>query len=123
MPGIDSSWTAEVAGSGATAEVAGGGASADVLAGALDVLSGERDEHPAAALTKTEPIAIAIRTECVDGNDMRSSSRIWTDPQSRHSRCGDVPPQRSGPGLAQTDDSALGYYTYFLDDAQCLTNL
>jgi len=36
MPGIDSSWTAEVAGSGATA---------DVLAGVLGALSGERGEE------------------------------------------------------------------------------
>ena len=54
MPGIDSCWTAEVAGSGATA---------DVLAGVLSVLPGERDEHPAAALTNTQPIAIATRTD------------------------------------------------------------
>lgn len=62
MPGIDSSWTAEVAGSGAKAEVDGSGATADVLAGVLSVLTGERDEHPAAALTNTQPTAIATRT-------------------------------------------------------------
>lgn len=50
MPGIDSSWMAEVAGSDAAA---------DVLAGALP---GERDEQPAAALTKTHPRATATRT-------------------------------------------------------------
>jgi hypothetical protein len=113
MPGINSSWTAEVAGSGATA---------DVLAGVLDVLPGERDEHPAAAPTNTQPTAIATRTGCVVTNDMRSSSRTWTDPQSDRSRCGDVRPQRSGPGVVQTDDSALGQYTYFLDDVYHSTN-
>jgi hypothetical protein len=53
MPGIDSSWMAEVAGSDAAA---------DVLAGVLGVLHGERDEQPAAALTKTHPTATATRT-------------------------------------------------------------
>ena len=53
MPGIDSCWTAEVAGSGATA---------DVLAGVLGVLPAERDEHPAAALTNTQPAAVTTRT-------------------------------------------------------------
>ena len=53
MPGIDSSWTVEVAGSGAAA---------DVLADVLSALPGERDDHPAAALTNTQPIAIATRT-------------------------------------------------------------
>jgi hypothetical protein len=86
MPGIDSSWTAEVAGSGETA---------DVLAGVLDVLPGER-EHPAAALTNTQPTAIATRTGCVVTKDIRSSSRTRTDPQSDRSRCSDVGPQRSG---------------------------
>jgi len=61
IPGIDSSWTAEVA---------GGGATADVLAGVLDVLPGERDVHPAAALTNTQPTAIATRTGSVVTNDM-----------------------------------------------------
>jgi hypothetical protein len=61
MPGIDSPWTAEVAGSGATA---------DVLAGVLDMLTGERDEHPAVALTNTQPTAIATRTGCVFTNDI-----------------------------------------------------
>jgi hypothetical protein len=42
------------------AEVAGSGATADVLAG---VLPGERDEQPAAALTKTHPTATATRVE------------------------------------------------------------
>ncbi|MGO9067622.1 hypothetical protein [Mycobacterium sp.] len=41
------------------AEVAGSDAAADVLAGALP---GERDEQPAAALTKTHPRATATRT-------------------------------------------------------------
>jgi hypothetical protein len=86
MPGTDSSWTAEVAGSGGTA---------DVLAGVLDVLPGERDEHPATALTNTQPTAIATRTGCVDTNDMRFSPRTWTDPQSDRNRSGDVRPQRS----------------------------
>jgi hypothetical protein len=95
MPGIESFWTAEVAGSGATA---------DVLAGVFGVLSGERDEHPAAALTNTQPTAIATRALSVVTNDMRSSSRTWTDPQSDRSRCGDVRPQRTGPGVVQTDD-------------------
>jgi hypothetical protein len=74
MPGIiDSSWTAEDAGSGP---------SADVLAGVLGALSGERDEHPAAALTNTQPTAIATRTGSVVTIDMRSSLRRWTDSQS-----------------------------------------
>src|SRR5262249_37680721 len=114
MPGIDSSWTAEVAGSGATA---------DVLAGALAVLSGERDEHPAAALTNTQPTAIATRTGCVVTNDLRFSSRTRTDAQSARSRCDDVRPQRSGPGVVQKGDSALGQYTYFSDDMYRWTNL
>jgi hypothetical protein len=33
---------------------------------------GERDEHPAAALTNMQPTAIATRTGCVVTNDMRS---------------------------------------------------
>jgi hypothetical protein len=40
------------------AEVAGSDAAADVLAG---VLASERDEQPAAAQTKTHPIATATR--------------------------------------------------------------
>jgi hypothetical protein len=71
MPGIDSPWMAEVAGSGATV---------DVLAGVLDALPGER-EHPAAALTNTQPTAIATRTGCVVTNDMHFSSRTRTDPK------------------------------------------
>ena len=45
------------------AEVAGSDATADVLAGVLGVLPGERDEQPAAALTKTHPTATATRVE------------------------------------------------------------
>ena len=41
------------------AEIAGSGATADALAG---VLPGERDEHPAAALTNTQPAAVTTRT-------------------------------------------------------------
>jgi hypothetical protein len=58
------------------ADTAGNSPTADRLAGAAGaagVLAGER-EHPAAALTKTQPAAIAIRTECVDENDIRRSS-------------------------------------------------
>jgi len=53
MPGIDSSWMAEIAGSGATA---------DALAGVLGVLPGEGDEQPAAALTTTHPVTTATRS-------------------------------------------------------------
>jgi hypothetical protein len=77
------------------AEVVGSGATADVLAGVLGVLPSERDEHPAAALTNTQPTAIATRTDCVVTHDMRFSSRTRTDPQSDRNRCGDVRPQRS----------------------------
>jgi hypothetical protein len=97
------------------AEVAGSGATVDVLAGVLDALPGER-EHPAAALTNTQPTAIATRTRCVVTNDMHFSSRTRTDPQSDRSRRGDIRPQPSGLDNVQTDDSALGHYTYFLDD-------
>jgi hypothetical protein len=86
MPGMNSSWTAEAAGSGAAA---------DVLAGVLDALPGERDEHPAAVLTKTQPTAIATRTEFVDANDIRRSSRDMDEPQRDRSHCADVGSQRS----------------------------
>jgi hypothetical protein len=90
MPGIDSPWTAEAAGSGAAA---------DVLTGVLDALPGECDEHPAAALTKTQPTAIVTRTEFVDANDIRRSSRDMDEPQSDRSRSADVGSQRSwSPG-------------------------
>jgi hypothetical protein len=57
MPGIDSSWTADVAGSDAAA---------DLLAGVLGVLPDERDEQPAAALTKTHPTATTTRTQGIE---------------------------------------------------------
>ena len=58
MPGIDSSWTAEVAGGGATAD-----ASAGVLGVLTDeVLTDELDEHPAAALSNTQPTTITTCT-------------------------------------------------------------
>jgi hypothetical protein len=66
--------------------------------------------------TQTSDDTLEGWTGCVVTNDMRSSSRTWTDPQSDRSRCGDVRPQRSGPGVVQTENSALSQYAYFLDD-------
>ena len=91
MPGIDSSWTAEVAGSGATA---------DVLAYVFGVLSGERDEHPAAALTNTQPTAIATRTGCVVTNDMRSSAPKCAGPTRKATATAAVTSGRSDQGRA-----------------------
>ncbi|HEX3869999.1 MAG TPA: hypothetical protein VHV77_06165 [Pirellulales bacterium] len=53
MPGIDSSWRAEIAGSGATA---------DAVADVLGVLPGKGDEQPDAALTTTHPATTTTRS-------------------------------------------------------------
>src|SRR5271166_6019359 len=67
------------------------------------------------------PAATVSASGCVDTNDMRSSSRMWTDPKTTAA----VRSGRSdhGPSVAQTDDLALGQSTYFLDDVNHMTNL
>src|SRR5271166_118745 len=69
------------------------------------------------------PAAAVSASGCVDTNDMRFSSWTWTDPRSaRSGRC-DVRSQRSWAAEVQTDDSALGHYTYFLADVHHIREL
>jgi hypothetical protein len=60
---------------------------------------------PATALTKTQATTIATHTGGVDGNEMRSSSWIWTDPQCDHSAA--VTSARRETGIARTTDHSV----------------
>jgi hypothetical protein len=67
------------------------------------------------------PAAAVSACGCPDTNDMHFSSPMWTDPKTTAA----VTSGRSdhGPSVAQTDDLALGHYTYFLDGVNHVTNL
>jgi hypothetical protein len=73
--------------------------------------------HILGAHRPTDPLQVPGRgsaSGCVDTNDMRSSSQIWTGPQSDRSRY--VPSGRSDMASpAQTDDPIIGQYTYPVD--------
>jgi hypothetical protein len=69
------------------------------------------------------PFKVPDASRCVVTNDVRFSSRTWTDPQNDRSRCNNVRPQRSRARRIQTDNSALSDYTYFLDDVKIYNQL